>query len=762
MSAFCIGSDQRMYFAYLEKYMGFAQAGLFLKTWNGQFLSSYPGLLPETFYTTDNNRISVCMHKNEMYMGGSFLNRDSSIMGIVKWDGSKWTKVAGGIYSDYPIHQEISVNDLLSFKDRLYACGKFNKVGNISAGNFAVLDNGQWSAIDCGSGSINDLHASNDTLFAAGSFKSMDGKTVNNIAALVAGQWSDIGFTFNDEILSLGYYKGSLIAVGKSNVWSYSNGAWTDISISWGLSCIKVNSVIEHEGILYLSGTFQNNSGIKSHLISWNGNIWQSLIKNSDVSPKNQSNYFIALRDKDLLFGGKINTLFGEVVNNIVELYPGKTIVSGKLFIDRNGDCMYNLGDESIKDAIVSIDNGKYYTSTDIYGNYSAAVSAGVKHNVKVFANDEIQPSCGKASIDFFGALKDSSIILDFPFEDKPLPPLNEIKLSCETGFVVKHGYVARYQISFNSPEPKFPIRLVLKYNPGLSNFYSETAAVSIKNDEIEWLIDDNQKIEFSFRIDPVHFQMNDLLNFKLNAFNGTTSLAETELNQRVVSAYDPNDKQCDKTEITTTEQSLNYRIRFQNLGNAEATDVFVVDTISEDLPMQFIKMTDYSHKGSYSIGFKVRDHAIIWSFKDINLGPKSMVGDALSSGYLEFHSGLQSGLKIGDSISNKAEIYFDFQAAVVTNTALTQVTSRGTPINQNGISLELFPNPNNGTFEIRLFPSIIEKIEVYDVCGRLVHSMNGNGGSENSIEMSGLSAGIYTIKVRHALGVVSRNFVVN
>src|SRR5690606_26531905 len=129
------------------------------------------------------------------------------------------------------------------------------------------------------------------------------------------------------------------------------------------------------------------------------------------------------------------------------------------------------------------------------------------------------------------------------------------------------------------------------------------------------------------------------------------------------------------------------------NLGNDYARDVIVIDTISPLMPIQYIRVSGTSHPDLYDFDFRVRGHAMIWTFRDIQLGAKIKVGEHESSGFVQFISGLSSEIEVGDSIDNTAYIYFDFQAPVVTNQTMTKVVERiSRP--SNGPSIHIYPNP--------------------------------------------------------------------
>lgn len=757
VEAFISGTGDKLYYASIEKHMGFAQAALIISTWNGQFHTSYPAFEPESFFYGSINRSALCLHKDSLYAGASFSSTGNKDAGVVKWNGSTWERVGSGIWSDYAIFPELSVKKLLSYGNELLACGNFNQIAAGPCQGFVSYDGSDWKNIPL-NGRVNDMLVTGDTLIAAGSVININGVACNQIAMKVNGNWIAMGNPGMEEILQIAKFGHGLVALSKTQVKIFSNGLWTDLSGGWNYEISYTGSAAEYGQSLYISGVFKDISGLTSHLLQWDGSTWKSIVKAADISPAGGTRFYIRNIQNHLYFGGNLKSFFGTKVLHVVELFPGHSIVKGYLYKDNNQNCLNDAGDEIIPNAIISLDEGQYFSSTDANGFYQLALSPAVGHSLRVFPAPNQKVGCGPELFQITTGVRDTVINKDFAFTDQPLPPGEFIRIDCTKGFKVKHGYDAHYSISFSADEQHYPFDLVLNYPQGLSGFQTENNPTDIKDKQIIWRIEGPGQIKFSFNINPLHFNMGDQVMYTAHAQKAQW-IIENSLRQTVVSAFDPNDKQCSDSRISTGTRTLDYRINFQNLGTAEAGNVYVVDTINRNMPLQYLKVLDYSHKSNYSVNFKVRDHAVIWGFDDINLGAKNVVGDELSSGFVSFVSGLESHLKIGDSITNRAAIYFDFQPPVFTNTAVTEVVTYAQAGNQLGLQLYLYPNPNSGRFTLSLEPYNIRKAEIYDVNGRLIYSKNGENSGQLEIDAGLLADGLYVVKVYHALGVISKQF---
>ncbi|MFT3912362.1 MAG: T9SS type A sorting domain-containing protein [Ferruginibacter sp.] len=177
------------------------------------------------------------------------------------------------------------------------------------------------------------------------------------------------------------------------------------------------------------------------------------------------------------------------------------------------------------------------------------------------------------------------------------------------------------------------------------------------------------------------------LLLATINPVAGDESPANNSfiLPQLVTGSYDPNNKLClqgEKLDITKIGDELDYVINFQNLGTAPAFNVVVTDTLSNNLDWESFDITGTSHP----CDIQRKDNKLQFYFKDINL-PEAAVDEPASHGFIAFKIRPKSTVVIGDSLNNRASIYFDFNAAVVTNMATTIVS----PTSTVAVKLEYF-----------------------------------------------------------------------
>lgn len=160
-----------------------------------------------------------------------------------------------------------------------------------------------------------------------------------------------------------------------------------------------------------------------------------------------------------------------------------------------------------------------------------------------------------------------------------------------------------------------------------------------------------------------------DTLTISAGVITGT-AMATDEIRVPVNGSYDPN--AIEATPSLTPQQValgkyIDYTIHFENIGNDTAINIVVKDTLSSLLQANTLQIITASHPCKLTVvGNKIKVE-----FKNINLLYTSL--NALkSSGFVKFKIKPLSTVTLGTAIPNKASIYFDFNAPIVTNIAIT------------------------------------------------------------------------------------------
>ncbi len=227
-------------------------------------------------------------------------------------------------------------------------------------------------------------------------------------------------------------------------------------------------------------------------------------------------------------------------------------------------------------------------------------------------------------------------------------------------------------------------------------------------------------------------------------------------LSQEVIGSYDPNDiaeshgPEIVYEDFVTTNEYLYYTVRFQNVGTAEAINVRIENTIDPLLDISTLEVLQSSH----SEVLKVIDNQLTWYFDDINLPAESQDADG-SNGYVYYKIKPTAGYAIGTIIPNTAEIYFDFNAAVITNTFTTEFIAPVLSVeefNLNNTTFTLSPNPADNTVNITL-PSVLNinaNVTIYDIQGkRLMNKVFEKNTLDLQLNVESLQSGMYFVKLK-------------
>ncbi|RKS01355.1 Calx-beta domain-containing protein [Flavobacterium sp. 102] len=222
---------------------------------------------------------------------------------------------------------------------------------------------------------------------------------------------------------------------------------------------------------------------------------------------------------------------------------------------------------------------------------------------------------------------------------------------------------------------------------------------------------------------------------------NNTSNLTET-----IVGSYDPNEKtESHGGRIVQSSFSANdyltYTIKFENTGTANAINVKVTDVLAAELDETSIKMVTASH--TYAL--ERINNTLTWNFFGIDL-PPSVPNTNIGHGYIVFQIKPKPDYAIGDIINNTANIYFDFNPAIVTDPCLTEFVQSLDNETFAFTNFSFHPNPVKNILTISN-ETIIDEIEITSVLGQKIKSIKANN-LQAEIDLSELTSGIYLIKV--------------
>jgi uncharacterized repeat protein (TIGR01451 family) len=237
--------------------------------------------------------------------------------------------------------------------------------------------------------------------------------------------------------------------------------------------------------------------------------------------------------------------------------------------------------------------------------------------------------------------------------------------------------------------------------------------------------------------------------------YNGYTSY-EYNTCEPIYDAYDPNQKSVSPTgagpnHFIDTNVVLEYTIDFQNTGTASAYTVVVTDTLAPYLDINTARMEISSNPCQMQLS---GSNLLTFTFNHINL-PDSSVSPLLSSGFVKFRVNQKPGNANGTVINNKAGIYFDYNAPVVTNTATVRigqmyVTGIQSVYADKPLQISASPNPFLTSTVIKVdgenFTDLA--LDIYDINGQLVKHMDAKNTNSFTVDRNALNNGDYIFKI--------------
>lgn len=229
-----------------------------------------------------------------------------------------------------------------------------------------------------------------------------------------------------------------------------------------------------------------------------------------------------------------------------------------------------------------------------------------------------------------------------------------------------------------------------------------------------------------------------------------------TTLNQTVVNTSETNDKVCIEGSTISPSQVgeyVHYVIRFKNNGTTVAQNIVVKDIIDTS---KFDVASILPINGSHLFQTRITNLNVVeFIFENINLANNNPNNE----GFVAFKIKTLLALPTGESFSNKATIYFDFEAPLTTNTELTTIQALVNQEFELNRNFTVYPNPVKNTLNIfSKNPLTISSITIYNSVGQLIQIVTNPTNA--SMDVSQLQSGVYFLKLSTDKGLESIKFI--
>lgn len=483
--------------------------------------------------------------------------------------------------------------------------------------------------------------------------------------------------------------------------------------------------------------------------------------------------HFVCADDFESAAIGLLLNYFGHpnvVINSYCSFTPGGN------FYTLQGNTRYDINNNGcdVNDPVkpfqkFAISSG--YLIGHVFGN------AAANHEIYLQAgNYTITPVLENAS---YFTVSPPNAAVNFPAQASPLTQNfcitangthNDLEALIIPLTAASPGFDAKYKIIYKNKGTHAQSGTVsFSYNDNLTDYLAATMApASQSTGLLGWNF--SNLLPFETREITVTLKMNtptqtpalnggDILYYTAQV-NGAADETSSDniftLNQTVVNSFDPNDKTClegNSIALAKVGDYVHYLVRFENTGTANAQNIVVKDEIDAS---KFDISSLISLHGSHNFVTRITGNTVEFIFENIQLP----FNNATNDGYVSFKIKTKSALTAGDSFSNTAKIYFDYNFPIITNTYTTTVQNilAAAETGKQESNISIYPNPVKDTLYFRSDENII-KAEMYDVSGRIISSVNPSG---HSLDVSHLAKGNYLIRFSTKEKSVTRQFIKN
>jgi len=458
-------------------------------------------------------------------------------------------------------------------------------------------------------------------------------------------------------------------------------------------------------------------------------------------------------------------------VNPYCSFVPGGTyyVINGKAIVDFDDDGC-EITDPTFPNVNMTISNGisTGYLVSDNSGSFSLPLTEGTYTITPIFENmDYINVSPASINVSF--PSQPSPFTQDFCITYNGSKPDLEVVMASIVP--ARPGFDAKYKLIYKNKGTIIQNgTLNLSFDDTVLDLVSALPVVTNQiTNNLSWDFVNLQP--FETREIALTFNVNspmetpavnggDILNYTTTITSAAVEETPADntftLNQTVVNSYDPNDKTClEGTTIAPSEvgKYVHYVIRFENTGTYPAENIVVKDMIDTT---KFDVSTLVPMKGSHDFYTRINGNKVEFIFENINLP----FDDANNDGYVAFKIKTKPTLVNGDTFSNSANIYFDYNFPIVTNTATTTIQALSTQDFEFGQYFNVYPNPVNTVLNIDTKQTIeVSSISIYNQLGQLVVVVP-SAQNVKTVDVSNLSAGNYFIKINSDKGTSNAKFI--
>lgn len=308
-----------------------------------------------------------------------------------------------------------------------------------------------------------------------------------------------------------------------------------------------------------------------------------------------------------------------------------------------------------------------------------------------------------------------------------------------------------------------------MNYSPKYNYSSSNAAVLYTAGQEVIWNIaalssNTPQTIIANFSLaTPQWLTIGDTVNYSFNIAPTAGDIDITNntviIHDTIDGAYDPNHIAVDPQGYIASGTKLKYSVMFENTGNAPAENIYVLDTLPDQVDINSLRMLSASSR-MFTYIFESGGHNIVrFEFPNINL-PDSVHYPDNCFGMFSFSINTFQGLPLGTFIDNGVGIYFDDNDVVMTNTVRNIIASPENVSYVNAVkNIKVFPNPATNELTINADKNIYHSYTISNSMGQTMIEQDIHN-TQTTINIRLFPAGIYYITLKDSCGSEVRKFV--
>jgi len=482
-------------------------------------------------------------------------------------------------------------------------------------------------------------------------------------------------------------------------------------------------------------------------------------------TPSALQNSVVGFRVNEYRNGVLIGSVMRDDEIFVVGSYPNPDTLAGRVYYDLNTNNVFDAGDVPASNVVVELTPGTTFAVSAASGKFDFQVPAGTYtlgiSNVPPYMNIVTTTY----AVNTTGA---GTFLGNHDFGLQPYTGIHDLEVSINNSSNPVPGQTYPVYVNYSNAGTtvEYNASITLTLDPTLDFVSSSPSPSIVAGNVITWNLPalalfSNGTINIETRVDTLAVA-GDLVTCSVAItmpFNDQTPFNNSDsFTEEVVGlSFDPNRKEVTPSgdiplSFVTSQQWLNYKISFQNTGNAPAQIIRVFDLLDFDLDFGSLELVASSYPCAMILQ---NNNELEFNFFGINL-TTIVQNESGSRGFVEYRIKPKSTLPVNTLITNEASITFDFNPPVYTNLVHNKVVLSTDVATMHGAvsGITVFPNPSSDFINVEFNHNSEEAatIQIHNMVGEMVYKTNFTmirGANQIVVPVSELNAGIYFMSLQ-------------